>query len=135
MSGGRATVAHKRGEANRQGGDICSVSPEGHVLTDRFYLECKFYKDLCFSTFAINGKGPLAGFWAEAIKKAAQHEREPVLIAKQNNIPTLVITKFDSVFNKHPVARLHETAQCDVGLLDRILKQKFDITGEAGNVG
>jgi len=127
MSGGRATVALKRGEANRQGGDISSVSPEGHALTDFAYMECKFHKDLRFSTFAINGKGPLAEFWAETVKKAKQHEREPMLIAKQNNMAILVITKFNCKLNKHPVARLHATAQCDIGLLDRILSEKFDV--------
>lgn len=128
MSGGRATVAHKRGESNRQGGDICSVSPEGHALTDIFYIECKAYKDLQVDSFLIKGKGVLAGFWAEAVKKAAQHEREPVLIAKQNNVPTIVLTQVGSRFNKRPVAHLYEKAQCDLGLLDRILSEKFDVS-------
>jgi hypothetical protein len=39
MSGGRSTVANRRGvKLNRQAGDITSTSPEGHALTDKFFI-------------------------------------------------------------------------------------------------
>jgi hypothetical protein len=41
MSGGRATIHVKRGDKNRQAGDIAAVAPEGHQFTDVFFAECK----------------------------------------------------------------------------------------------
>lgn len=92
MSGGRATVQRKKGVAVRQGGDICSVAPEGHVFTDRFYCECKSYKQLQIDRFIILGTGKLAAFWKETKKQAALHDKEPLLIAKQNGFPILVVS-------------------------------------------
>lgn len=123
MSGGRSTVALKRGQTlSHQAGDICSVAPEGHILTDVLFFELKHYRNIRLESFIISGKGPLAGWWKQACKQAKEHGREPVLIAKQNNMPILVFTHPKSMFNRWPVAHL---AGCDIGLLDRILKEKF----------
>lgn len=93
MSGGRATVGRHKGQSIRQAGDITAVAPEGHVLTDRFYIECKFYKNLDILSFIFHGKGKLSQFWKDTIREADRHdELEPMLIAKQNNFPTLIIT-------------------------------------------
>src|SRR4051794_4734956 len=70
MSGGRATVQHRRGVSVRQSGDICAVAPEGHVLTDTLYIECKHVKKLGLDSFLIKGTGPLANFWDKAQKEA-----------------------------------------------------------------
>lgn len=125
MSGGRSTVIVRRGGTNRQAGDICAVAPEGHVLTDKYYLECKHVRDIHLDTFIISNRGPIAVWWKTACKEAKQHKREPVLIAKQNRMPILVFTKPKSMFNRYPVARL---GTCDLGLLDRILKEKFHVS-------
>ena len=93
MSGGRATVGLKRGVSLRQAGDICSVSPEGHALTNVFYCECKFYKSLDIAGFFLTGTGNLAGFWRVAVKEASKHKREPMIIARQNRTPDLIILK------------------------------------------
>lgn len=98
MSGGRATVARHKGESVRQAGDITAVAPEGHVLTDRYYVECKFYRDLDILSFLFHNKGKLAGFWKDTVRESDRHNcREPMLIAKQNNFPTLLIS-WDSRF-------------------------------------
>jgi hypothetical protein len=89
MSGGRATV-HKHGDV-RQAGDITAVAPEGHKLTDSHYIECKFYKDLNFDGL-IKGSGKLLDFWEKTLLQATRYQRIPVLIAKQNMLPTLLIT-------------------------------------------
>jgi hypothetical protein len=123
MSGGRATVIRARGGENRQAGDICSVAPEGHVLTDLFMFECKHYRNIRLDAFILSNKGPIAGWWAQACKQAKQHKREPVLICKQNNMPIIVITRSVSMFDTKPVAHL-ET--CNIGLLDRILATRFE---------
>jgi hypothetical protein len=88
MSGGRATV---RKGAVRQAGDITAVAPEGHKLTDVFYIECKAYKKLSLDCL-IKGKGELITFWNIAVKEAAKYQRIPCLIFKQNNWPAMFCT-------------------------------------------
>lgn len=85
ISGGRSTVARKKGELVRQMGDICAVSPEGHKLTDAFYIECKNYRDLNFLGL-LNGKGKLVEFWTDTMRLATMHQKLPMLIAKQNRV-------------------------------------------------
>jgi hypothetical protein len=92
ISGGRATVQHRKGVKVRQSGDICSVSPEGHALTNNWYIECKHYKDLDVASFILKGVGNLAKFWRTTKREAERHDKDPLLIAKQNNQPVLVIT-------------------------------------------
>lgn len=125
MSGGRATVIHKRGGQNRQCGDIVAVAPEGHVLTDHYLFECKHYRNISLESFILSNRGPISGWWKQACKQAKQHGREPVLVMKQNHSPILILTKPKSMLNKHPVAHLDK---CDLGLLDRTLKEKFEPT-------
>lgn len=89
LSGGRATV-HKHGDV-RQAGDICAVAPEGNYLVSQFYFECKFYRELAIARFVIENKGPLARFWAKTQMEARKHDRQPVLIARQNHLPAFVV--------------------------------------------
>lgn len=89
MSGGRATV-HKLGDV-RQAGDICAVAPEGNYLVGQFYFECKFLRDLAIARFVIEHKGPLARFWTKTQQEAKKHDRQPVLIARQNRLPAFVV--------------------------------------------
>lgn len=89
MSGGRATV---HGTNVRQSGDICAVAPEGHILTDDYFIECKHYRDLKIGRFVIEGKGPLGLFWTIASREARRHKKTPVLICKQHGLPIFVVT-------------------------------------------
>lgn len=91
MSGGRATVARKSGIAVRQSGDITAVAEEGHRLTNRLYFELKFYKDLELASFFIKQKGKLSKFWVDTVNKAKLDDKHPVLIAKQNFTPSLLL--------------------------------------------
>lgn len=95
MSGGRATVAGRKGLAlRRQAGDITAVSPEGHALTDNFYVECKHLRDIGFKGL-VTGKGPLINIWNKTIVEARNYNKEPFLIIRQNNWPTLAcLTRF-----------------------------------------
>src|ERR1043166_5512869 len=92
MSGGRATVQHAKGISIRQAGDICAVAPEGHVLTDRWFLECKHVKNLAIQSFLLYGTGALANFWKVAQQQARQHRKSPMIIARQNHLPIIVVT-------------------------------------------
>jgi hypothetical protein len=87
MSGGRATV--KRGQV-RQAGDITAVAPEGHALTEKFYVECKAYKTLTLDCL-VTGKGTLIDFWKIAVREAKSHNKLPMLIFKRNHWPIVVI--------------------------------------------
>ena len=92
MSGGRSTVAGKRGvKLSRQAGDISAVSPEGHALTDKFFVECKHVHKLDVQGL-VTGKGLLWSFWVEACSQAATYSKEPLLIAKQDRWATIACT-------------------------------------------
>src|SRR4029077_18705934 len=91
MSGGRATVAQKKGLHVHQAGDITSVHQDGHALTAEVYIECKALRKISLDALLSNG-GPLLTIWNDTRTKARKLGRVPVLIAKQNRLPTLFIT-------------------------------------------
>lgn len=94
MSGGRATVGRKTGkDLRRQAGDITAVAPEGHSLTEKYYIECKFYANLDITAFILKGKGKLGEFWRVCVAEAEHYGKDPLLIAKQNNQPIIVLLK------------------------------------------
>jgi hypothetical protein len=92
MSGGRSTVAHAKGKLVRAAGDICSVAPEGHILTDLWVIECKHVKRLYLDQFLIQETGWLKKVWDKLRAEANRHNKWPLLIAKQNGWPALAIT-------------------------------------------
>lgn len=136
MSGGRATFgARTKGEHHsRQAGDICSVSPEGHVLTDQFYIELKHVKDLQIDRL-LERTGALYRFWDIARIEAARYDKRPMLIAKQNNMPILLLLE------EHGIACLikeakgldsltlskdgHLELDTNVWLFDAVLRRRF----------
>lgn len=135
LSGGRATVAHRKGQSVRQAGDITAVAPEGHILTDFAYLELKHYRNLDIESFFLTGKGALAGFWEKTIQEGRKHQREPVLIAKQNHTPDLIITRppaLKRLTGKTPTGRVirikHAARVCEVRLLEDVLACPFKVT-------
>lgn len=124
MSGGRATVAAKLGKnLRRQAGDVSAVSIEGCSLTGMFYLECKHVKRLSLEKFIIDGKGPLANYWRTACVEAKKHHKKPMLIAKQNLLPTLVVTRIN-VLPLNPLVTIEGV--CEVCLLDALLATTYD---------
>ena len=94
MSGGRATFAQKKGKIlAHHAGDITSTAPEGHALTAKMFIESKFYKKLDIEAFVLTGKGTLGGFWKVALREAKAHNREPLLIVRQNRTEELVVVR------------------------------------------
>ena len=91
MSGGRATVHHRKGTAIRQAGDICAVAPEGHEFSEAWFVECKNIRDMRLSSFLLSDTGPLAKFWRVAQREANIHGREPMLIVRSRG-PIVVLT-------------------------------------------
>ena len=90
MSGGRSTVAFKKGKklAN-QVGDISCIHPIGQKFIDAFAVECKAYSNLDYPGL-ITGKGKLLAFWAEINEQASRYGKEPFMVAKQNRMPAVV---------------------------------------------
>ena len=134
MSGGRATVGRKSGKDHAQhAGDITATSPEGHVLTDRWYVECKSYKDLAICSAMLSGTGLLAKFWRETCDQATHYKRLPMLIAHQNQQPTIVLVPTAHLLNPYGSA-LYPRAligrfnrmRCDIMEFDLMLKLPFD---------
>lgn len=94
MSGGRATVAHKKGvKLATQVGDITCIHPMGTNFTNTFAVECKFYADLNYQGL-LTGKGKLLAFWDEINEQAGRYGKYPMLFARQNRLPmTVCLTK------------------------------------------
>jgi|ERR1700722_1819018 len=97
MSGGRSTVAFKRGKRlATQVGDITCIHPLGQKLVDAFALECKAYSSLDYQGL-LTGKGNLLAFWAEITEQARRYEKQPMLFARQNRLPTTVCLTLDGL--------------------------------------
>lgn len=124
MSGGRATVGRKQGKDHaRHAGDISATSPEGHVLTDNWYVECKSYGDLAITACLLTGRGTLASFWREAVEQATHFKRMPMLIAKQDRQPTFVLLPTAHLLTPYgtaiyPAAHLGRFTQLRADVLD-----------------
>lgn len=133
MSGGRATVGFRRGDKlSRQAGDISSISPEGHALTSLFLVECKHYRKLDIEAFFLTGKGRLSRFWEKAVAEARQHGLEPLLIARQNFTPDIIVTRPRALsqfkeLNDSMVVKLARPGKtpCEVRLLKQLLELEF----------
>lgn len=109
MSGGRATLQLRQDIINRaQSGDMTAIAPEGYELCDRCLFENKFYADLGIPQGLLKGTGHLANFWRSTQKAATRYDKAPVLIAKQNLLPVIVLCPPGlTLFRGPPVMTLH----------------------------
>lgn len=95
MSGGRATVAHKKNdETHQSGGDLTGTDEVGFWLTSRFSIECKFYKEFSLDAWVYDRKQGIPEFWNQCRRDAKRAKKAPMLIAKKNQYPELLV--FDS---------------------------------------
>lgn len=109
MSGGRATLQLRQDIINRaQSGDMTAIAPEGYALCDRCLFENKFYTNLAIPQGLLKGTGHLINFWRSTQKAAARYGKAPVLIAKQNLLPVIVLCPPGlALFRGPPVMTLH----------------------------
>lgn len=133
LSGGRATVAHRKGEVVRQSGDITAVSPEGHVLCTSNFLELKHYRKLDLDAFFVTGRGKLAKFWRKAQAEAKKHGQQPILIARQNFTPDIVLTlpgHWKRFLAQEPdgmtIRIKRKGLDCELRLFDELLAHPFE---------
>lgn len=138
MSGGRATVAKRRGKTlASQAGDISAIDPSGHILTDNFYIETKHVKTLALDRFIVTRTGPLVKYWNTACLEAASYQKKPLLIVKQNLLPMLFICEFNTVAKltgrnstlSGCLARVYHNPTCEIWPFDYVLAQQFDYVG------
>lgn len=93
MSGGKATRMKAAGKiASSMSGDIIATNSIGELLLKDFMVECKFYKNLNLNGLLLDLETGINGFWKVALREAKAHGKIPLLIAKQNQFPVLVLT-------------------------------------------
>lgn len=104
MSGGRATVQRKkklgRGVDTRMAhvaGDICAVHADGEAFVQKWFAECKHYRDLKLVSFLFRSAGTLHKFWAKAKTDARRCGKRPMLIFKQNGMETCVLLRAEDL--------------------------------------
>lgn len=105
-SGARATLQLRQDILNRaQAGDLSAIAPEAYALCERCLFEIKAYKNLDLAALLAKGTGKLANFWEAAADAAKRIDKAPVLIAKQNYLPILLLTAPElDLFRVEPVA-------------------------------
>lgn len=92
MSGGRSTIQFKKGKLNRsQSGDISSIDRLGSEFIEKFCIECKHYQNLDLIPGIVHNRGALHGFWRKLCKDAIAIDKLPILLAKQNRLPSLLL--------------------------------------------
>lgn len=128
MSGGRATVANRlqNGIMVRQAGDICAVGPEGHAFVTAWYVECKAYRTLNIDCFVLKGTGNLARFWKVTCREAHKYGRSPMLIARQNMMPVIVVSQHKHLRDWAEPAAECESMDCDITLFDSLVEEPFE---------
>jgi len=90
-SGAKATINFKLGEMySDQAGDIIATGEKGFFLTKVFFLECKHYQNLNIDGIVYGTKSGITEFWTKAYKEAKEHNKFPMLIARQNNKPIIL---------------------------------------------
>jgi hypothetical protein len=106
MSGGRATFQLRKEIVNQaQAGDMQAITAEGLALTEHYIFEHKHRHDLNFPAFLTHTGGLLTNYWRSTQQVAARLGKKPVLIAKQDRYPALVLTEADcSLFPYEPWA-------------------------------
>ena len=131
MSGGRATISGRKGiDLSRQAGDISAIAPEGHSFTNLFYIEAKFYKSLEIPGFVYGSGGVLSQFWETCKKEAKKHKRQPMLIAKENGRPPLVIVRPRTLDRTcgAPYWLRSKLQDCDLLDLEGMTSYKYQVT-------
>ena len=79
-------------KGGNQLGDIIALTETGERLTNRFVIECKAYKDFQLPQLLSGSISVVTGFWYKLCAEAWKSNRWPLLVARQNNIPTWVGT-------------------------------------------
>lgn len=97
MSGGRATIGLRSGNVrSAQAGDVAAIDSLGERLLRHFVIDAKSYKKLDLFSGITKDTGHLWRFWAEIRQEASEYGKRPLLIARENSMPTLCLMTRDS---------------------------------------
>jgi hypothetical protein len=113
----------KRGVNIRQSGDIGAIAPEGFPFCEQWFVETKHVKKLGLESFFIKDTGELKRFWDKALREAVHYKRDPMLIARQNGWPILVISKRNHI--AHWTTPLLSNEYVDVTRFDRMVDKPY----------
>jgi hypothetical protein len=103
LSGGRATLQLRREFVNMaQAGDLTAISREAYEFAEHLFIECKHIRDLGFGRGFICQTGVLWNFWQKACESAQRYNKTPVLIARQNLYPIVVVTTSIQAVFRYP---------------------------------
>lgn len=111
MSGGRANLAHRRARGanfKAQSGDITAVHPDGAPLLEVFLIECKFWEDLGLGPMCFKTYGKLGKAWEKTVDQAAEEERLPIMVVKQNRKHPLIILNGQGMYLYSIMRRIYE---------------------------
>lgn len=112
-SGSRGTNRKSKGMQANQVGDIVAIDERGASLTNKFFIECKFYKNLQLDSliYGTPKDGSILEFWNKTKADALFFGKKPMIIARQNNKKDLIgidwVTKYvvgDDNHNLRPLA-------------------------------
>jgi hypothetical protein len=70
--------------SEKHAGDITWNEKEGKELIDRFYIECKRYKEFNFINFIKNENYEFSKFWKKCIKESNELNKIPFMLVKPN---------------------------------------------------
>ena len=111
MSGGRATIGLRRGASRgAQAGDVSAVVAIGERLLNHVVVECKHYKELDLFSGLASDSGKLYRFWHELRAYATKFGKQPMLVARQNLMPTVCLLPEASSFVLFRLTGDHVTA-------------------------
>ena len=136
MSGGRATVQFNRGAKNlTQSGDISAVGEGAFAFCERNFIEVKHYRDLGIGRSIVCGTGHLAKFWRVARREANRYGKRPMLVARQNLYPTIVLVEDqderDEFAGQEMLATLHSMS-ARVYLFDSVTQMRVPMRRAGG---
>lgn len=92
-SGAQFTSYRKKGSKSytSQVSDIAAIDKLGAPFCSAFSVELKHYKDLQAGNLIFNVPGTLEKFWETHCKLSKSVNRDPILIARQNRKPDLIM--------------------------------------------
>jgi hypothetical protein len=110
MSGGRARIQLNKDIKNvTQAGDISSISELGFWLINAYTIEAKHYRDLQLTSGFLSRTGVLYEFWQKLVEDCRKTQKRPLMIAKQNNRPIIMLTLPKcSPTHVSPIVTLHQ---------------------------
>lgn len=95
-SGARSTNRFKqgRGYLEHQTSDVGMAHPDAKPFTDRFVVECKFYKTIDLHRMFLEARSSVVGaWWKKVCGEAEAVGREPLLIVKGNALQPLIFAR------------------------------------------